>query len=64
MEFFFEKSPVAEATRIRSALQNYEGVKFEAYNEAEVRAIQEHLTKEERARVSFSWFTWGQRSNA
>jgi hypothetical protein len=47
--------------RVRTGLRQpgYDGVRMECYNRAEALYIWQHLTPEERQRVSFRWLTFG-----
>jgi hypothetical protein len=62
LPWFDRYAPEHEARAIRSALgrQGYDGVKFAAHNRAEVDAIAALLTPAERAKVRFSWWSWGE----
>lgn len=58
--------PSSEAARIRRALREectppgrYDRIRFDCYNADEKDAIAALLTPEERAKVTFTWFTWG-----
>lgn len=68
-DFFGDDSrtPQFEARRIRIALARecgpggrYDAVRFDAYNREEAAAVKALLTPDERRRVVFTWWTWGE----
>jgi hypothetical protein len=60
-------APSTEVAKIRAAIRQdaigkrygkYDRIRFGAYNRDEVDAIAALLTPEERALVTFTWWTW------